>query len=343
MAGFEGSPTSKHDHDRRRRGRPPGELYVPPEAAPHRLRPAGRQPVPAPDGRGQRRVQAHRRAAAPARSASMLEAVGLGELPGRRYPHRRCPAWPAAAGGAGPNACHPARPGAARRAVRVTGRALARQRPRRRAGNPPASAAPRRSWSRTTRTRRSRNAIRVAALRDEAGSRSTPRTRRPLHQAHFDADLATFIGEGEPDRGRAQREARCRRSSAPSTPMTPPPCRTARSPSWCGRSRSSLRNLAATARRPGDLSLQPPNAVLHVQPERDADGGRSSCRSSVSTTCASSRSTMRARGPSTPGHEGLARRVCHDMPGLEGCPLSPRQPLIPNPPRCMATRGRRAP
>ena len=59
-------------------------------AAPHRLRAAGRQPVPAPDGGGQRRLRADRQGT-PRRERvkvdAMLEKVGLGGF-GRRYPHQ---------------------------------------------------------------------------------------------------------------------------------------------------------------------------------------------------------------------------------------------------------------
>ena len=119
-----------HDQHRRWPGRRARGLR-PAGTAPHRLRPAGRQPVPPSDRGGQRRFRPVR-PGTPGRSGREQAGTGRPGRPGRAG--RAVPASavrrPATTGRAGPDPGHRAGRGTARRAVRLAGRPPAGQRPR---------------------------------------------------------------------------------------------------------------------------------------------------------------------------------------------------------------------
>ena len=139
--------TSGTDRRRRRHARRA-------RAAPHRLRPAGRKPLPAPERGRQRRLRAAAKQRSSRQVADLLDAVGLTGL-GKRYPHELSGGQQQRVALARALAIQPDA-GAAGRAVRLAGRALrASIRTDVQRSSVPQGRRP--CWSPTTRTRRSRS------------------------------------------------------------------------------------------------------------------------------------------------------------------------------------------
>ena len=148
IAGFERA--ARRDRQaRRRRGRRRPQVRTTGETA-HRVRPAGRRAVPPPERAGQHRLRAPaawprgqgaaaRRTRRPGRSGQTAPARAVGR--------------PAKTGRTCPGACHQARSGPARRAIRFPRRRTARQCQERRPARPAGGRAPQPCSSRTIRTR----------------------------------------------------------------------------------------------------------------------------------------------------------------------------------------------